>query len=172
MVEDKNFLDKEQIDYINNFILGSRFPWYLKNYSVKDDNNKFFVHTVIPRPEERDETPTYNSPYYKEILGLLKSFVTKHNIEVKEVLRCCVNLTINTLKNQCDIHDDHDYPHKQFLMYLNDCVDKEANTIIYGKEKKYIISPEKFKAICFDSCPHYMIYPKKDIRVVLVITFR
>jgi len=34
------------------------------------------------------------------------------------------------------------------------------------------IEPKKFKGVYFESCPHYMIYPSQDIRVVLVYTFR
>ena len=104
--------------------------------------------------------------------AVFKSFVLKNNIEVKEVLRCAINLTFNTMEEKCPTHDDHDYPHKQFLMYLNDCFDKNAKTVILKNNEKLEIVPEKFKAICFDSAPHYMIYPKKDIRVVLVVTFR
>ena len=173
MVEDKNFLTTDQIDFIDTFILGDNFPYYLNLNSVTNDGNKYLCHSVVKRPEEREDSePFYNSNYHEPILNIFRNFVVKNNIEVQEVLRCSVNLTFNTMEDQCPVHNDHEYPHKQFLMYLNDCFDKDAKTIILKNNEKYEIVPEKFKGICFDSSPHYMIYPKKDIRVVLVVTFR
>ena len=172
MVEDKNFLTADQIDFIDNFILGDSFPYYLNLNSVINDKNKYLNHTVVRSPELRDYSePFYNSPYHEPILNIFKSFIIKNNIEVKEILRCSINLTFNTMKDKCATHNDHEYPHKQFLMYLNDCFDQNAKTVILKNNEKFEIIPEKFKAICFDSTPHYMIYPKKDIRVVLVVTF-
>lgn len=173
MIEDKNFLNNDQIKFIDNIILGSGFPYYLYDNSVDNDKNKFLCHIILIRPEEKNGSePFYNSNFYEPVLDIFKSFVLKNNIEVKEVLRCAINLTFNTMEEKCSTHDDHDYPHKQFLMYLNDCFDKNAKTVILKNNEKFEIVPEKFKAICFDSSPHYMIYPKKDIRVVLVVTFR
>ena len=77
----------------------------------------------------------------------------KHDIKVNEILRsavnCCYNNVIRT-----DIHSDHEFEHKQFLLYLNDPEDKETPTIVYNKEeteilKKYI--QKKYKGACFDA---------------------
>ena len=33
------------------------------------------------------------------------------------------------------------------------------------------ITPQKYKGICFDSLPHYQIFPKHGLRLILVATF-
>jgi len=177
MVEDKNFLTKEQKDFISKIILSSNFPYYANFTTVPGkDNNTHFNHVVIRRPEERKENePLFNSPYANEFIDIFKSFIVKNKINTEEILRCSVNLTFRTFQNKCPVHEDHSYPHKQLLIYLNDCKDKEAKTVILDKTSKKIINkitPEQYKGICFDSCPHYMVFPKKDVRIVLVYTFR
>lgn len=177
MVEDKNFLTQEQKDFISKIILSSDFPYYLNVSTIKDvDSNSHLNHVVLKRPEERSkEEPLFNSAYADSIIEIFKSFIIKNRINCEELLRCSINLTYKTFDKKCPTHIDHDYSHKQLLIYLNDCKDKEAKTVVLDKTGKKIINkitPEQYKGVCFDSCPHYMIFPKKDIRVVLVYTFR
>lgn len=173
MVEDKNFITEEHKNWIENFVLSNHFPYFLMMDSCENDGNKFLGHFLKRRPEETPEgEDSINSPHFESFVHIFKTFIVKNNIECKEILRAAVNLTFNTMHDSCPIHEDHKYPHKQFLMYLNDCYDKDAKTVILTKDKKYEVTPEKYKAVCFDNDPHYMIFPKKDIRVVLVVTFR
>jgi hypothetical protein len=85
----------------------------------------------------------------------------------------CINLTFNNGTKKCPIHQDHEYPHKQLIIYLNDA-DIDSKTIILDKKNKVLkkITPEKYKGVCFENLHHYMIYPKKGERVVLVTTFK
>ena len=56
----------------------------------------------------------------------------------------CFNLTYANGMEKSGVHVDHKYPHKQIILYLNDC-DKDAKTVIVddkGKDSK-IITPEK-----------------------------
>ena len=113
MIEDKNFLNNDQIKFIDNIILGSGFPYYLYDNSVDNDKNKFLCHIILIRPEEKNGSePFYNSNFYEPVLDIFKSFVLKNNIEVKEVLRCAINLTFNTMEEKCSTHYDRDWETK------------------------------------------------------------
>lgn len=176
LVKDDNFLRDEQKLFINNIFLSSNFSYYLNHNSVPGDNNKYLSHTMIKRPEDKKHgDPFLNSEYADQVIDIFKTFLIKNKIDCQEILRCAVNLTFKTMNNSCPIHNDHDYEHKQLLIYLNDCVDKTAKTVLLddkGKKILHKITPKQYTGVCFNSCPHYMIYPKKDIRVVLVYTFR
>lgn len=175
LIEDKDFLTQEQKNFIENILLSNNFPFYINYSAVEGDGNKFFSHCLLRRPEERIKgQPLFNSSYAEQIVDIFKTFIIKNKINCEEMLRCSVNLTFKTMSKKCPVHLDHDYDHKQLLIYLNDCVDKEAKTVLLddtGKKVLHEIIPEKFKGVCFGSCPHYMSFPKKDIRVVLVYTF-
>jgi len=177
IIEDKNFLSKNSIYFIENHIFATNFPFYLyhRTTTIDGDKNHWMGHVIIKRPEERSETdPLYNSDYAENFINIFEDFVKKNKINCEELLRCCVNLTFNTIAEGCPTHVDHPYPHKQLIVYLNDC-DKESVTVLLDKsEKKKIaqITPEKYKGVCFDSGPHYMKFPKKDIRLAIIYTFR
>ena len=176
MIEDANFLTSIQKKFIDEVILSSSFPYYINNSAVKKDKNHFLTHGIIKRFENRKEGESiYNSAYFKEAIDILKTFVTKHNIDCKEILRCSINLTFKTNIDKCAVHRDHNFFHKQLLIYLNDCEDKDAKTVLMNESETSILKeiiPEKFKGVFFESCPHYFIYPKQDMRVVMVYTFR
>jgi len=170
--ESKNFLTKENINYINNVILSNTFPFYIKKKSTDVDSQKVMAHNLLNRPEEKKNR--INSPYYYEVLNLVNSFFNKFNIKSVEILRMSINLTFNNGHKKCPTHLDHYYPHKQLIIYLNDA-DPCSKTVILNEEKTKIIkkiTPEKYKGVCFDSLPHYLIYPKKGLRIILITTFK
>ena len=53
LIEDKNFLKKESINFIETIILGNNFPFFLNKNTVAKDNNSFMSHVVLKRIEER-----------------------------------------------------------------------------------------------------------------------
>ena len=171
--ESKNFLTKENIDYIENVILSRHFPFYLSPRSTHKDNYKVMLHILLFRPEEKEEKDRINSPHYNNMLNLVKPFFNKFNIKPKNILRMCINFSYNNGAKKSPIHEDHTYPHKQLIIYLNDA-DPASKTVILNKKNKIIkkITPEKYKGICFENLPHYMIYPKKGERIILVTTFK
>ena len=178
LIEDKNFLTEKQKDHIDNVVLESSFPWFFHNVSVlpnklsKVKNNKSYLsHIVLRRPDQRPKGEEFNSTESVFCVDVLKTFCEKHNIKCKEILRISYNLTFNNGYSKGDLHVDHDYPHNQLIVYLNDC-DKKLYTVIKDNKKEIKIKPEKFKGVCFESKPHYQLFPKKQERVILVITFR
>ena len=171
--EYKNFLSKTDKEFIENIILNQMFPFYHSPDSLIGDNKSLLSHVVLRRPEDRKQGEKYNSDFAQPILNILYSFFKKAKIKPKEILRIAVNYTYANGQERCDKHIDHvDIPHKQVIIYLNDCLDKESKTIILDKDKiaKSII-PEKYKGIVFGNNYHYHYYPKVGFRVVLVCTY-
>lgn len=175
--ESENFLTKENISFIKNVILTDMFPFYLKKEATFKDSQQTMSHILLKRKENPLEKSMdknrINSPHYDSMLNLALSFFKKFNIDVFEILRMSVNLTFNNGHKKCPIHVDHPYPHKQLIIYLNDA-DPSSKTVILNKKGKIlkIITPKKYKGICFESLPHYLIYPKKGLRIILIVTFR
>jgi hypothetical protein len=173
-VESENFLSNRNKKFIDNIILKSNFPYVYRTQCVPGDGNSFLVHNVLERPEKRTSKELYQSKYFEELGQILISFCRKNNIPLKEMLRVAVNLTFNNGSKQSPIHIDHNYPHKQLIVYFNDCKDKNAYTVILNEKNKVFkkIKPKQYKGICIDALPHYAIFPKKGERIIGVFTFR
>ena len=115
-----------------------------------------------------------NDDYFNFFTSCFMMFCSKHDIKVNEILRSAVNCCYNNGYVGTDIHSDHEFEHKQFLLYLNDPEDKETPTIVYNKEETEILKkiyPKKYKGAWFDGLPHTFNYPKKGLRWVAVFTF-
>jgi hypothetical protein len=169
--ESKNFLTKESKLNIDTLMADSNFPYYMSSSHTDNLEYPYLSHIILKRPEERNHQD-FNSPYANLFLKLLNEFQEKNKIKVNKLLRIAVNLTFNFGKKQSFTHRDHEFKHKQLIIYLNDC-DKDSKTVILNDKNQIIktITPEKFKGIVFDSCLHYMIYPKTGYRVIAIYTF-
>jgi len=168
IIEDRDFLNIKEQDYLITTILGFDFPFYLSSSQVDGDDAPFFSHIVLQRPEDRRPDVHYNSSTGEFFEGILKKFCKKHDIEFNEMLRCCINISFPLSKKISEKHVDHEYDHKQLILYLNDC---DGDTCIEdGNEIKHI-KPQKFKGVCFDAVPHYAEYPTSGYRAVVVFTF-
>jgi hypothetical protein len=182
--EEKNFLNKEELEIINQSVLGRDFPWY---YVPAATTDKFqcFSHVLIHRYDPNNGDPVENSSITSFFVQILKRFCKKHKIKINKITRGTINLTSHHNEYQSgDPHVDHLFKHKSFIIYLNDAV---GDTIIYDKkydgrelldinEKTPIfkkIKPESGKAICWDGeYYHAASYPKEGKRrIVLVMTF-
>lgn len=177
-VENDNFMTEGQKHFINTKMLDGNFPFYLMPWSVSKpnkDNNPYLTHIILNRPEERPEGEMFNSEYHKIMFSILESFCFKNDIKINELLRSTINLTFKVSDDKCIIHRDHDYDHKQLLVYLNDPIDTESKTVILDDDEKTIlkeIKPKQFTGVCFENKPHYHYYPKQGYRIVAVYTFR
>jgi hypothetical protein len=176
--ENKNFLSKENIDFIENKIFKKGiFPWYLQSQTTPKNTpniyDNFFAHIVLERLENKHITEVVNSSFYNETVNILTNFLNSVKIKLNFFTRISYNLTYNNGIEKCGTHADHDYNHNQIIIYLNDCLDKNSKTIILGDNKKIIkeIKPEQYKGVCFGSNLHYHFFPKEGARIVLVATF-
>lgn len=172
MIIDDNFLSNRNKDYIDQVILSNNFPYYLQLAFTEEGKKEqaIMCHVVLKREDDRAPGELWNSEHYQYYIDIFENFMEKQNVEYKEILRCSVNLTFKNTQESCDVHNDHPFPHKQLIIYCNDC-DTDATTTVLGN-KTQVISPKKYRGACFDGAPHYMTYPKEGHRIVIVYTFR
>ena len=170
--ESDNFLSKDNIFFIENVVLKDNFPFFISLDSVKGDKANFLYHCLLKRPEDRINEKDINSNFFEETVDIVYSFFKKINIKHKKILRLAINFTYNNGFKKCPIHRDHEYKHRQLIIYLNNA-EESSKTVILNDANKILkkITPKKYKGICFDDSPHYQFYPKFGNRVVLVCTF-
>ena len=165
-IEDKNFLSTIEKYYINKEIINNlSFPFYWNEHQVNEDNFPFLSHVMKSRDNE-----LINSNIFYFFKGILDNFCTKYNIKYNKILRACINLTFLNKINIGTIHKDHEIPHKQLIIYLND---SDGNTYLYDDNKQLVkeILYEQYKIVCFDNCFHSAEFPKSKRRLICVITF-
>ncbi len=174
----KNFLSKENKNFINTVLLSSNFPYYLSEYDAQHPHDanvpsyKVLCHSVLQRKEDRIK-PGFNSEHYKPTLNILNNFFIKAGITKVNFHRICYNYTFNIGVRKSYIHEDHAYSHSQAILYLSKVLDKDTPTVILKKKNKVIkkIKYEMDKGVIFDKTPHYHVFPRKGARLVLVATF-
>jgi hypothetical protein len=166
-LEDDNFLLEDQIKKLSNLFTNNTFNFFLSAQQVREGHKFYFQHCLIER-----NTQQITSDFTPFFLEIFKTFCDKNKLIYKKIFRASINLTTHDDDNifKPEIHCDHDFYHKQFIMYFND---SDGDTIIFDKKGENIIksiTPKKFKAICFESYPHCPLSPSR-YRIVLVITF-
>jgi len=174
IIEDKNFLSDVNKNFIEkNILLNNNFPYYLNYNAASGDDVKFFSHTILPRQEYREKNYIINNPYFEDCLKILQNFCSKNKIKISEILRISINFCYNCNKKKSNIHRDHNFNHKQLIVYLNDCLDKNSNTVIINNDDSIIkITPEKYKGLFFDeNLKHYVELPTSGERIIMVFTF-
>ena len=166
--ESNKFLSNEQKQYLNLFCSKqSSIPFYWKpDAAQENDNGHHFIHHIINK-----DTGYHSNPNQKYFENILNNFAKEQKFKIKEIFRCAINYTFYNGKiDRVPTHIDHNYKHKQLLIYLNDAT---GDTVILDKNNKplKIIKPELFKGVAFDNFPHYHYFPINGIRKVLVYTF-
>ena len=178
MIIDDNFLTDNNKKFIHHITNTNKFPYYLSSKTTTNDPNKteMFTHSIIQRPNQRRNPNGYDTSkeYGDNVMDFLKQFTDKHQIRYNEVLRACINLTIHNNQAACSVHQDHDFPHHQLLIYLNDPSCKESRTVILddSNNKTVEVYPKQYRGVFFPSCPHYHYFPKHGTRIVAIFTFR
>lgn len=156
-----------------DFIFGLKFAWYR---SQTTNDFMMYSHVLMDRPDREIKTNavrgTINSDVYQYVEPIFLDICKANNVEVNTIFRANVNSTSHHNLKHGDIHDDHDFPHKQFIWYLNDFTDgptylfdendKLEKTTAVGKNKIAIFSGQRHaQGFCA---------PNED-RVVMVFTF-
>jgi|TARA_Y100000015_G_C2379656_1_gene84327 hypothetical protein len=173
--EHSNFLSKESKDFIGNVVLGDNFPFYQIPSSGslgKQVKDGLLNHLVLPRPEDRSLTENVTSQFYMPTVKILDEFLAAVKIKPYFYLRIAYNLTYNNGFDKSGPHTDHDYDHKQVIIYLNNIEDKNSKTVLLKNNKIHKeIKPKQYKGICFGNLKHYNHNPKVGKRIVLIGTF-
>ena len=173
--EHSNFLSKDSRNFIDNVLLGDKFPFFQipsTGSLGKNIKDGLFNHLVLPRPEDRSITESITSGFHEPTVKILNEFSQAVKIKPYFYLRISYNLTYPNGFEKSGIHRDHDYDYKQIIIYLNDMEDKESKTVVL-KNKKIIkeIKPKQYKGVCFDKSEHFNYNPKVGKRLVLIGTF-
>ena len=176
--EYNNIFNDKQKNYLKQEIISSNnFPFFLNSKSVNsvEDYFPFFSHKILNRPEDvEEEKNRINSNYYDYFFKLFKDLSKRHNFKYSKLLRVSINFTFNSGEKKCPIHSDHEYPHKQLLIYIHND-DLNSFTFIYDKEGKKLLKkivPTANKGVLWNGSPHYHLTPKKGYRIVLIYTFK
>jgi len=174
IITDNKFLSDKSKNFIENFILTNKCPFYVQHEAVGGDNTKNLTHTVLPREEYREKNYEPHI-YYDYFVDILSDFCSKHDIKFYEILRIAINISYyNGVTDKSPVHTDHEFDHNQLLVYLNDPLDKESKTVLLDNNNDVYkeFYPEKYKGVMFSKMPHYVIYPRVGERYILVFTFR
>jgi len=126
--ESKDFFTPEEINIINQDVLGNTFPWYI---NPKPTTDKFIAmsHVLISRDEEK----IYSS-VFSFFNNILERFLKEHNIKYKKITRACLNLTFSDKRFiYSDPHIDFSTPHSVCIMYLNNT---KGDTYIFDEPFK------------------------------------
>ena len=182
--------------YIEENVLGTYFPWFFienqtfdNNFDVIPTDVKQFVsytnssylsHVLLARSDLENvtisERPAKDfSRHYEFFIEIFHRFMQDNKQPYSKIFRANLNLSWCNGKNHTEPHFDHHWPHKNFIMYLNDCDPGHGQTIIWQKDflTSYIIPCKKYHAVMFNSELHGHRFPSKgNRRVVFVVTFR
>jgi len=168
VIIDDNFMSDKNKKYVDERILGVDYPYYIKKNSVDNENHYHMSHIGLLKDEANNVGyPLINSVETKYLLEILNDFVEKHKISCTRVLRCNVDLSFNTGSEKTATYMEH----KSLLVYCTN--NPEAKTVLEVKGKKFKeIPPKKYRGLYFDNYAYYNTYPKKDIKVAIVFTFK
>ena len=158
---------------LKNIVLREHFAWFYNKTSHGDllesesewDSFSFFSHTFLARPNEDHPFPQDQSSFLMLANDVFVEIARENNISPQVLYRANANLTIPTETGRCGPpHRDHDFPHKNLLVYLTDT---NGGDTVVGDE---IYSGKEDDIILFEG-EHQGCPPTSDRRVVLVYTF-
>tara|TARA_B110000459_G_C16422148_1_gene407931 strand:- start:5 stop:577 length:573 start_codon:yes stop_codon:yes gene_type:complete len=165
IIIDKDFCSQELKDQIHDAVINweSPFKWSFAPASNMADMNGhavdigetvyehiMFVSVIEP-----------NHPYRRKIVELFESFIRKHALKYRQIIRIKLNIVPMAGKDSVGKyqmpHVDSDMDHKVFLYYINDA---DGDTYLFnetfgeGSPESFTVdqrvSPEAGKAVVFD----------------------
>lgn len=161
-------------DYFNikNSVLSADFPWYFMETTVESESNEYaaspyFSHAVIKPPYNPNLFPTISSPYSDICNSFICDVCKSNNLQINSIIRINFNLTLPLSTKPSQPHYDHDFPHKNLLVYLNNS-DGDTTVIVDDGELKF--SPKEDSVILFEGL-HYQYFPSENRRVIMITTF-
>ena len=155
-------------DKLKSAILGESFPWFWTSNTTFSDvgDFNFFSHVLLERPGATSIYPRPSSDYLPLAEAVFKEICVSENITPNVLYRANVNLVLpSTNRNPSVLHKDHDFSHKNMVVYLTDC--NGGPTMVRGKKDFYGKEDEVY---IFEGL-HQMKAPTSDRRIVLVYTF-
>ena len=155
-----------------NFMLGGDFPWFRMGSTAFEDHQEghedfsFLSHRFLTRPLNSCLYTKVNSSHVDEMERVFREIAYANDIDPQVIYRMNANAVYPTENNlPSPLHVDHDFPHNNMIIYLTD--PQGGSTIVEGKE--YMANEDD--VLIFDGKSHCARPPRKDVRIVLVITF-
>lgn len=161
--------------YLKKEILSSDFPWYYVDTTVPDENNSefaaspYFSHAVLKSPGNPSNPnlfPIVSSGYSDICNKVLYQIFEYNKVNINSIIRINFNLTLPLSKKPTQPHYDHNFPHKNLLIYFNKC---DGDTVVCGNESQ-TYSPIEDNVIIFEGLHHHYL-PSYSRRIVLISTF-
>jgi hypothetical protein len=183
-------------EHIEKFVMGTKFPWFWQNQQTFNSeefhnehlpewlrpllahyNGPFLSHTLLRRSEDENEGHLDRgagdfSVHYEFFIELFHRFTVEQGIKYTKIFRANLNLNWYNGEEHTEPHYDHEWPHNNFIMYLNTC--EHGQTIIWPNDfnASYMIPCEKYTAVAFKQQWHGHRYPSPGSRrIVFVVTY-
>ncbi|MFZ9728573.1 MAG: hypothetical protein ACO3CD_06125 [Candidatus Nanopelagicaceae bacterium] len=160
---------------LKDHILSENFPWFQYNETLEPgsdlgeyDDVPFLSHGFLIRPGIGGNYYSRpNSQNLDQLQEVFREICFVNGIDPQIVYRMNANYTVPTEKNlPSPPHVDHDYPHKNMLIYLTPT--NGGHTIVNGEE----IFAEEDDVVIFDgSLKHCARPPLRGKRIVLIVTY-
>ena len=168
---------------IDDIIVSNNFPWYSQEKQTANEdswpktlsvcNSHFLNHGLMHRSNDKNKSgEIIDYSVYKFFHNIFRNWCTENNVTVNVVYRACLNFTVSAPAEHSVPHYDHDWPHNNWIMYLNTV--PGTDTIFF--DEKYNIVDEspcvKNNAIAFNNQLHAHRYSKENYRrFVAVFTY-
>jgi len=169
--------------HLKDFIKSSHFPWAYSEKSTPMDSEtdeyqdfSFYNHRFIERPRfgslgARYLYPEVCSQLTDKFYPLLEEIFYENRLSVGSILRFSANCQhpIPEDDRHSIPHYDHQFPHKNLLIYLTDA---GGDTLLFDDDRniEHVHSPKEDDIIMFEGLHAYRA-PKNKRRIVLVTTF-
>ncbi len=173
-------------EILKTLVHNSQFAWHYNEAAVftgdkeQWDNplghnfvdHPFYAHTVLERPSPHCCYPTVRSGHAELVHRILREIFEHNNIpwmipENEGSTTCLYRVNINATEPGMTgygyPHVDHDFPHKNMLVYLTDA---GGQTVCEGE----VYNPEEDDIITFEGI-HYQGLSNTKRRIVLVATY-
>ena len=169
------FLKNPKTDTYKNFknlVLSADFSWFRMAHTAFEDHQEghedfpFLSHRFLTRPLNSCLYSKVNSSHVDEMQRVFREITFANDIHPQVIYRMNANAVYPTENNlPSPLHVDHDFPHNNMVIYLTD--PQGGSTMVEGKE--YMANEDD--VLIFDGKLHCARPPRKDVRIVLVITF-
>ena len=180
---DVNLTDKEK-ETIQNILYDGNFPWYRAPYqtrgtdvdpSIADKvaNPTFLNHVLMERNNEPTIPGRVSSDAYNFFYKIFRRWCQENYIKINVIHRANLNLITYNNKEFTIPQFDHEWPHFNWVMYLNTVED--APTIVFNNDLTInkTFSAVENTAVCFEGYLHAHGFPRdpNQHRFVAVFTF-
>ena len=171
--------DTPEYNDFKKMVLSANFGWSYNSmatgYSKYVAGNgysdlAFYSHSFLHGPSPSHGLYSkVNSEHIDLAEILLDQIFSLNNLKVECVYRINANAVHPVESNILTVpHNDHEFPHKNMLVYLTNT---GGDTIVFDKGgKKHHFTPVEDDIVVFEGL-HCMVPPKSGRRVVLVATY-